>query len=258
MPTDTRVRVGREIAPRTVGPDDIKAGRVDPQYRKTLTRLLAAHALAEKLTALGYERALEAVRDTELQPTIEKNLVEERKHARLVYRALEDLGLNEQASDRTMVAAYGGPSFEAPRYFAEHMRSELDLLMATVSVDMTGLIMIGVNYCDSSYTPHARAAELILEEEADHDVFASELLGQAVEHFGPRRMNLALRQWIPRAVNFFGPPGSGFTHDCIRFGLKASDNAELAEIYLTMLERRTTQLGLRLPKLTPEYPHAAV
>ncbi|MGH7949739.1 MAG: hypothetical protein ACREQF_10975, partial [Candidatus Binataceae bacterium] len=108
-----------------------------------------------------------------------------------------------------------------------------------------------------SYTPHARAAELILEEEADHDVFASELLGQAVEHLGPRRINLALRKWIPRAVNFFGPPGSGFTRDCIRFGLKASDNAELAEIYLTMLERRATQLGLRLPKLTADYPHAA-
>ncbi|MGH7949459.1 MAG: hypothetical protein ACREQF_09565, partial [Candidatus Binataceae bacterium] len=143
--------VRREIPPRTFGPEDVKAGRVDSQYRKTLIRLLAAHALAEKLTALGYERALEAVRDTELQATIEKNLVEERKHARLVYHALEDLGLNEQAADRTMVSAYSGPSFEAPRYFAEHMRSELDLLMATVSVDMTGLIMIGVNYRDSSY-----------------------------------------------------------------------------------------------------------
>jgi len=251
------VSVRREIPPRAVEPDDVKAGRVDPHYRKTLARLLAAHALAEKLTALGYERALEAVKNAELRPAIEKNLVEERRHARLVYRALEELGINEQAADHTMVSAYRSPSFEAPRRFAERTRTELDLLMATVSVDMTGLIMIGVNYRDSSYAPHARAAELILEEEADHDALASDLLGQAVEHYGPLRVNLALRKWIPRAVNFFGPPGSGFTSDCIRFGLKTSDNAELAEIYLTMLERRTRQLGLRLPKLTPDYPHAA-
>jgi 1,2-phenylacetyl-CoA epoxidase catalytic subunit len=249
--------VRREIPPRSVGADDVRAGRVAPHYRPTLTRLLAAHALAEKLTALGYERALRLVDEPELRPTLEKNLVEERKHARLVYRALADLEVSEQAADHSMVAAYRGPSFEAPRRFAEHTQGELDLLMASVAVDMTGLIMIGMNYRDSSYAPHAQASELILEEEADHDVFASELLGQAVERFGARRVNLALREWIPRAVNFFGPPRSPFTYDCIRFGLKANDNGELAELYLTMLERRTSQLGLRLPRLTPLYPHAA-
>ena len=35
--------------------------RVDPHYTKSLIRLLAAHAIAEKLTALGYQRALETL-----------------------------------------------------------------------------------------------------------------------------------------------------------------------------------------------------
>ena len=29
--------------------------------------------------------------------------------------------------------------------------------------------MIGVNYQESSYAPHCRAAEIILEEEAEHE-----------------------------------------------------------------------------------------
>jgi 1,2-phenylacetyl-CoA epoxidase catalytic subunit len=65
-----------------------------------------------------------------------------------------------------------------------------------------------------------------------------------------------LRQWLPRAVNFFGPPGTGFTYDCLRLGLKSKDNDELAELYLTMVSRRLEQLGLDAPTLTPNYPHA--
>jgi 1,2-phenylacetyl-CoA epoxidase catalytic subunit len=248
--------VRREFEPHAVEADDVAAGRVDPRYVRVLTRLLEAHAMAEKLTAFGYERALSTVKQAALKPAIQKNLIEERKHARLLYRALHDLGVSEKAADRAMLPVMKQPSFEAPRYFAEQARGDLDLLMASLALDATGLIMIGVNYKDSSYAPHARAAEVILEEEADHDLFASEQLSEAVARFGKLSVTRALRAWLPRAVNFFGPPGSGFTYDCLRFGLKARDNDELAELYLAMLERRVEQLGLTLPKLTPEYPHA--
>jgi 1,2-phenylacetyl-CoA epoxidase catalytic subunit len=148
------------------------------------------------------------------------------------------------------------PSFDAPSYFASKAEGELDLLMASLSLDTTGLIMIGENYKESSYAPHSRAAEIILDEEADHEIFASRHLADAVERFGVQSVNTALRRWIPRAVNFFGPPGSGFTYDCIRYGLKSRDNQELAELYVTMLSRRCEQLGLEMPTLTATYPHA--
>src|SRR5260370_21125166 len=128
--------------------------------------------------------------------------------------------------------------------------------MASISLDMTGLIMIGVNYRDSSYAPHARAAEIILAEEAEHELFAAGELRDATDRFGAERVNAALREWLPRAVNFFGPPGSGFTYDCMRFGLKSRDNAHLAELYLSILERRVVQAGPQIPRHAPGYPHA--
>lgn len=247
--------IRREFEPRSLDAASINEGRVEPHFVKVLSRLLAAHALAEKLTALGYERALTTVENEEMRPILEKNLREERKHARLIYRALEDIGINQQAADRSMIPVLKAPSFDAPSYFAGKASGELDLLMASLSLDSTGLIMIGVNYKDSSYAPHARAAEIILEEEADHEVFASRQLGEAVERFGVAKVNAALRKWLPRAINFFGPPGSGFTYDCIRYGLKTRDNQELADLFTTMLSRRCEQLGLALPELTPGYPH---
>jgi 1,2-phenylacetyl-CoA epoxidase catalytic subunit len=246
--------VRREYAPRSLNAADL--GGIDPNYRRVLTRLLAAHAMAEKLTALGYKRALDKDDNPALRPVFEKTFHEEHKHARLIYQALEDLGMSEKQADRTMITVVRSPSFEAPMHFAQEAEGELDLLMASIALDATGLVMIGVNYRDSSYAPHAAAAEIILEEEADHDVFAAEQLGHAVERFGPEPVNQALREWLPRAVNFFGPPGSGFTYDCLRYGLKSRDNQELADLFLAMIEKRCDQLGLELPTLTKDYPRA--
>jgi ring-1,2-phenylacetyl-CoA epoxidase subunit PaaA len=247
--------IRREFPPRSLDAAALNEGRVEPHYTKVLLRLLAAHAMAEKLTALGYQRALAKLDSPELRPVVEKNFAEEKKHARLIYDALEELGISQQAADRSMIAVLKAPSFDAPSYFAAKAEGELDLLMASLSLDTTGLIMIGENYKESSYAPHARAAEIILDEEADHEIFASRQLVDAVERFGVQSVNTALRRWLPRAVNFFGPPGSGFTYDCIRFGLKSRDNQELAELYLTMLSRRCEQLGLTLPPLSTTYPH---
>jgi 1,2-phenylacetyl-CoA epoxidase catalytic subunit len=245
----------RVFSPGAIEAADLLQGRVEPNYYKVLTRLLAAHALAEKLTAYGYERAAGFIDDPALGAVIRKNLAEERKHARLVYDALAELNVSEARADRSMLTALKAPSFVAPRQFAERAQDELDLVMASVSLDMTGLIMIGVNYKDSSYAPHARAAEIILAEEEEHELFAANELRDAVERIGADRVNAGLREWLPRAVNFFGPPGSGFTYDCIRYGLKSRDNGELAELYLTMLERRAVQAGLEMPPLTDSYPH---
>ncbi|HLK86992.1 MAG TPA: Phenylacetic acid catabolic protein [Candidatus Binataceae bacterium] len=246
----------REYPARTVEPEDIRLGRIDPYYTRTLVRLLAAHALAEKLTALGYHRALETITDETLRPIIEKNLAEERRHAALVYRALRELGVSQYDADRSLIAVLKHPSFEAPLRFARSAPGELDLLMASLSLDMTGLLMIGINYRDSSYAPHARAAERILDDEAEHELFAAGELARAVDRHGAEAVAAALRQWLPAAANFFGPPGSGFTYDCIRFGLKARDNGDLMEMYLSLLERRLLGVGLAMPQLTPHYPHA--
>ncbi len=153
----------REFATREVCAPDLRTGRIDPHYEKVLVRLLAAHAMAEKLTAFGYRRAFQACEDQSLKATLERHCVEETRHARLIYRVLAEVGVNEKSADRMMVPLLKAPSFEAPRFFAETASGEMDLVMATLALDMTGVLMIGVNYQESSYAPHSRAAEMIME-----------------------------------------------------------------------------------------------
>lgn len=245
----------RLFPPASLEATDVLGSGVEPNFVRVLTRLLAAHAMAEKLTAIGYQRAFDTMIQPELSAAIPSNLAEKHQHAKLVYAVLAELGVSEAQADRSLVTALKAPSFAAPRYFAECSAGELDLVMATVSLGMTGLIMIGVNYRDSSYAPHARVAETIVAEDEEHELFASNVLRDAAHRFGAGAVNAALRQWLPLAVNFFGPPGSGFTFDCLTYGLKARDNHELAELYLTLLGRRVQQAGLDMPTLTKDYPH---
>jgi rubrerythrin len=79
--------IRRELQPRSIDAAAINEGRVDSHYVKVLIRLLAAHAMAEKLTAIGYQRALSTVDNPELKPILEKNFAEEKTHARRVYDA---------------------------------------------------------------------------------------------------------------------------------------------------------------------------
>ena len=71
----------------------------------------SARVLAEVQRAVvGYQRALETIGDATLRPTVEKNLAEERKHARLVYQILEQLGTSEAHADRSMIPLMKSPS----------------------------------------------------------------------------------------------------------------------------------------------------
>jgi len=242
-----------QFAPRALELADL--AQVEPHYARVLIRLLSAHALAEQLTAEGYLRVRDTLGDPRLRAQADKNLREEGEHAALIYGLLANLGIDRTHADRAVIVLRRAPSFDAPRYFAQQAAGELDLLMASLSLDLTGLLMIGVNYRESSYAPHARAADAILEEEAEHDVFGSRVLAEAVDRFGLAAVAQALRRWWPMAINFFGPPGTGFTFDCLRFGLKQKDNQELADLFASIMQRRLAHFGLELPRLSPGYPH---
>ena len=230
----------------------------DSSYRDTLVRLLAAHALAEKATAWGFARALPRASGDRRQHAIAKNIREEMEHARLIYDALDRLGVSESIADDLMTTAWHGPSFAAPRRFAEHDTDFIDVLLAGFCLDTGGLLMIGRNYARSSYRPHAEAAAAILRDERDHDAFAREEFRRAVGEYGAEAVQRKVDAWIPLGLNFFGPPRSRFTARCRAFGLKACDNSELADEFRAIVSRRLEEVGLAMPLLNAAYPFAPV
>jgi 1,2-phenylacetyl-CoA epoxidase catalytic subunit len=250
--------MSRSLEPWSIEASEIRCGRVDPYYVKTLTRVLAAHAMTQKLVVAGYQRMLDTVADPSLRELTEQIHLQERLHAQLVYQLLEEIGVREQSADRTLLRAFRSPSFEAPLFFAERAQGEIDLLMAGLSFETSGLLMLGVNYVESSYAPHARLAQVVLEEKAAHDQLFSDLLAQEAPRLGLELVSERLFCWLPMAVNSFGPAGSGFTNECLRLGLKRKDNQQLADLYLALTRLRCQRVGLRMPQLTAEYPRRLV
>lgn len=226
----------------------------EPAYRDTLVRLLAAHALAEKATSWGFARALPHIAAYRRAQVIAKNVHEEMDHARLVYDALAQLDVTEAAADKLLAIAWKGPSFAAPHAFATEDSTFVDVLLAGFCLDTAGLLMIGRNYARSSYRPHADAAGAILRDERGHDAFATAEFRGIVAEFGADAVQAKVDVWIPRGLNFFGPPHSRFTQQCRAYGLKACDNADLADDFRGLVARRLAEVGLRLPLLTASYP----
>src|SRR5260370_7213553 len=101
--------VRREFSPRSFDAAAIQEGRVDPHYVKVLMRLLAAHAMAEKLTALGYQRALSTIDNPALTAILEKNFAEEKNHPRLIYAALQELAMTQQPADPSIITLLNAP-----------------------------------------------------------------------------------------------------------------------------------------------------
>jgi 1,2-phenylacetyl-CoA epoxidase catalytic subunit len=244
----------RSLKPEAVEAWEIQSGRVDPYYVKVLTRVLAAHAMAQKLSAIGYRRMRDMVTDPALHALAKQSYAREHRNARLVYGMLEEIGVSERAAERTLMSAWRSPSFEAVRFFAEQALGELDLVIAGLSLETSGLLILGINYSESSYAPHARLAKDMLEEKAACDRVFGDLFAQTAERFGLQAANEKLMFWLPMAANFFGPAGSGFTNECLRLGLKRRDNQDLADLYLSMVARRCEGAGLNMPRLTRAYP----
>jgi 1,2-phenylacetyl-CoA epoxidase catalytic subunit len=247
--------VTRRYEPRSISAESLPE---ESDFRETLVRLLAAHALAEKATALGFARALPRMQGYRRQRVIAQNIQEEMDHARRIYDLLAELGVAESRADEITSAAWWGPSFDAPRLFSSTTVDTADVFLAGFCLDTGGFLMVERNYSCSSYRPHAQAADAILREEADHDAFAISEFRKAVDEFGRDIVQAKVDVWVPHGLNFFGPPRTRFTAACLELGLKSRDNAELAKEFAGIVEGRLRASGLRMPQVSPAYPHRAL
>ena len=243
----------RQFPARSFEAEDVRLRRVDPHYVKILIRCSPRMRSPRSLPRsainarwIGRQRAAADNRKKSRRRT---------RHAAIIYRALAKFGVTQEDADRSMIPALKAPSFEAPLRFAKprpmtrptdgeaqprHDRAADDRR------ELQGFQLRAARARRRSHPGRGGRARAVRGRRARE-------LGRA---FRARGGGGGAAQWLPAAANFFGPPGSGFTYDCMRYGLKVRDNGELAELYLSMLERRVGTGGLAMPRLTSGYPHA--
>ena len=220
--------------------------------------MLAAHALAEKLWADGLKAALAQPANARLGPALERAAADACRHAVGTLGLLGQLELAAPALERLWSATSRSASFAPLGRFARGGLPGAEFAVAAQLLLLAGLLMVGVNYCESSYDPHRELAGQILEEAAEHEKLFAAGLEAGLEPDGVEALEQALGRWLPAGLDCFGPPGSGFCCQCLRFGLKAVDNGELAGLFGELVQRRFAALGVKCPPVGQDYPRAAV
>lgn len=236
-----------------------------PLYRESLINLLYMQADSELAGALGY------VPCVRLAPSVEEYLAasmivkDEFRHARVVYKLLENLGEDVETHvhkhDFTMRLSDSDANIGSKRA-ADDKRVNIFYYPIDTWTDFCLF-----NFCmdrgaghqledslEASYKPWARVLEGIFKEEKFHiahgDNWVKRLAQDPKTHAAAQ---VALNKWFPRTMNIFGRPNSPKNKIYRELGLKKRDNHEVRMAFAQEVADRCKENGLRVPEWVPDW-----
>jgi ring-1,2-phenylacetyl-CoA epoxidase subunit PaaA len=245
-----------------------KGGKVETidemtdDYRGHLTHLMMMQADSELAGAFGYVPWIMKAPDIKETLQVAQIVKDEVRHARVMYRLLEGLGVDVQ------------------KYYTDHnfsLRVENeDLGTMRVADDKrvnifyypieTWYDFISFNFCmdrgaghqledalDCSYKPWCDVMDGIFKEEAMHMAHGdswAQRLAESPKTRGP--MQEALERWYPRTMNIFGRANSPKNVIYRGLGLKKRDNDEVRQAFAHEIAEKCGAYGLKVPEWKPE------
>ena len=234
-------------------------------YREHLINLLYMQADSELAGALGYVQCVSRA------PTVEEYLAasmivkDEFRHARVVYKLLENLGedvdAHVRAHDFTMRLADTDANLGSQRaaddkrvnIFYYPIDSWVDFCMFNFCMDRGAGHQLE-DSLDASYKPWARVLDGIFKEEKFHiahgDNWVKRLAQDPKTHAAAQA---SLDKWYIRTMNIFGRPDSPKNKIYREIGLKKRDNHAVRIAFANEVAERCKENGLRLPEWKPDW-----
>ncbi len=251
--------------------DEVKAAKsverpedMTPFYREHLINLLYMQADSELAGALGY------VPCVSLSPNVEEYLAssmivkDEFRHARVVYKLLENLGEDVDAHvhqyDYTMRLSDDNADIGAQRagkdkrvnIFYYPIPTWIDFVMFNFCMDRGAGHQLE-DSLQATYRPWARVLEGIFKEEKFHiahgDNWVKRLAQDPKTHDDTQA---ALNKWYPRTMNIFGRQNSPKNKIYRDLGLKKRDNEEVRQAFAQEVRDRCKENGLIVPDWKPD------
>ncbi|MDE3090044.1 MAG: phenylacetate-CoA oxygenase subunit PaaI [Chloroflexota bacterium] len=239
--------------------------QVTPLYRDSLINLLYMQADSELAGALGY------VPCVKMSPTVEEFLAssmivkDEFRHARVVYKLLENLGedvdAHVRAHDFTMRLSDSDADIGSQRaaddkrvnIFYYPIDSWVDFCMFNFCMDRGAGHQLE-DSLEASYQPWARVLEGIFMEEKFHiahgDNWVKRLAQDPATHDAAQA---ALNKWFIRTMNIFGRPNSPKNKIYRELGLKKRDNHDVRLTFAQEVTDRCNENGLKVPEWVPDW-----
>lgn len=239
--------------------------QMTPLYRDSLINLLYMQSDSELAGALGY------VPCVKMSPNIEEFLAssmivkDEFRHARVVYKLLENLGedvnAHIHAHDLTMRLSDSDANIGSKRaaddkrvnIFYYPIDSWVDFCMFNFCMDRGAGHQLE-DSLEASYKPWARVLEGIFKEEKFHiahgDSWVKRLAQDPAKHDAAQG---ALNKWFIRTMNIFGRPNSPKNKVYREIGLKKRDNHDVRLAFAQEVADRCKENGLQVPEWVPDW-----
>ena len=235
------------------------------EYFEHLCNLMNQQADSELAGAFGYVPWIQKA------PTVEEMLIvsnitrDEVRHARAMYRLLEDLGIDTGSivgeHDYTLrldtgadLGAERAADDKRVNIFYYPIDTWADFIMFNFLMDRgAGHQLEDVKR--SSYGPWSREIERIFKEEMTH-VGHGEYWVKKLAHDSPTTKKIvqdALDKWYPRTMNIFGKPGTKKNLRYRELGLKARDNQVVRDAWALEVKELCDEYGLTVPTWVPDW-----
>lgn len=244
----------------------IKIDRVDDmteEYRHHLTNLMMMQADSELAGAFGYVPWI--AKSPNIQETLQVAQIvkDEVRHARVMYRLLETLGVDVQTYydshnfnlrvDSADIGTERVADDKRVNIFYYPIEKWSDFIMFNFCMDRGAGHQLE-DSLECSYKPWCDGMEGIFKEEAMHMAHGDQWVKKLAADPATRDdIQEAFDRWYPRTMNIFGRAKSPKNAVYRRLGLKKRDNDEVRKAFAADIAQKSREYGLKVPDWKPEH-----
>lgn len=234
------------------------------EYRENLIHLMLMQADSELAGAYGYVPMIMKAPDITEALAVATIVRDEVRHARVMYKLLEDLGVDMdtrfrqydyalRVTDKVDLGSRRVTKDARVNIFYYPIETWADFVMFNFCMDRgAGHQLVDALHC--SYGPWSRAMEGIFKEESMHISHGETWVKRMAQDPTTRQeIQEALNRWYPRTMNIFGRPNSPRNKLYRKLGLKQRDNDEVRQAFAREVKEFVEQVGLTLPEWKPDW-----
>ena len=234
------------------------------EYYDHLTNLMVQQADSELAGGFGYVPWIMKAPTTEEMLVVSNIVRDEVRHARAMYRLLEDMsyGVDDWVDKMDFTFRVDSAEDLGSKRAAEDKRVNIfyypidswsDFVMFNFLMDRgAGHQLEDVKV--STYGPWRREIDRIFKEELTHiahgDYWVKRL---ALDPATKGDIKAALDRWWPRVMAIFGRPGSRKNKRYRELGIKKRDNHEVRQTFEQEVREKAESWGLAIPQWIPDW-----
>ncbi len=214
------------------------------EYRAAVLKFVEMHANSELMGVLPERDWILRAPNLKRKLALTSKIQDEVGHAQLLYRVAEDLGKPRDAMLADLLA--GKTKFH--NVFHYPTRSWGDVGIIAWLVDAAAIVSQQA-LRDSSYAPYARTMKKICWEESVHIMHGRDVVLTLMNGTDAQRalVQEALDRWWGPLMQMHGPPTDPARDKDLHWRIKAKNNEQLRQEFLSIYVPRIRELGLRIP-----------